>query len=260
MSTDRPGFFARMFGLLRGTMTGWMRDREQQNPRAVYENAIAERVRQYRELKEAVAGILYMRNKIEGELTERRTELASTLEDIRRAIRKGDDEAGLALVKRKQALMADLEHAERELQSVRSEADEAKGNLVRFRDEIRQLEREKSRMLATMANSKARRRIQEAFQGLSVDADMRALEGVREYVAKMSTAGHLDRELGADEGLDLRLKTIREEAQTDAAERELAELKRQMGPAEIAPESGAGTVDTTATPAKSMGSPAAVSS
>ena len=48
----------------------WMRDREEDNPRAVYENAIQERVTQYRELKEAVAGILYMRNKLEAELEE----------------------------------------------------------------------------------------------------------------------------------------------------------------------------------------------
>ena len=37
--------------------------------RAVYEQAIDERTRQYRQLKEAVAGILYMRNKLEAEIT-----------------------------------------------------------------------------------------------------------------------------------------------------------------------------------------------
>jgi phage shock protein A len=230
MNTRRPGLLARFAALLRGTFTGWLRGREEQNPRAVYENAIAERVKQYRELKEAVAGILYMRNKLEGELSERRAELARTLEDVRRAVRKDDDALALSLVQRKQALLTDLEHAERELDGVRSEAEDAKGNLVRFREEIRTLEREKGRILATLANSRARRRIQEALAGISVDADVRALDSVREHVALVSTERVLDRELEGMVGLDARLRAIREEANQDAARVELDELKRQMGP------------------------------
>ena len=58
MTSRRPGLIARLFGLLRGACTGWLRSREERNPRAVYENAIAERVAQYRELKEQHAGAL----------------------------------------------------------------------------------------------------------------------------------------------------------------------------------------------------------
>ena len=65
--------------------------------------------------------------------------------------------------------------------------EDAKGNLIRFREEIRALEREKGRIVATLANAKARRRMAEALDGLSVDADMRALENVREHVARLAT-------------------------------------------------------------------------
>jgi phage shock protein A len=242
MTTRRPGLFARLFGLLRGGFAGWLRDREEQHPAAVYENAIAERVAQYRALKEAVAGILYMRNKLEGELDERRVELARTLEDLRRAVTRSDDELGLALVTRKQALVLDLEHAERELAGVRAEAEEAKTNLLRFREEIRTLEREKGRTLARLANARARRRIQEALAGLSVDADMRALDAVREHVARLATEGVLDRELASTDGLDGRLREIRAESQREAAVAELAELKRRLAPRTL----GAG--DTVADP------------
>ena len=168
--TDRPrGFFARLTGLFRGMMSGWMRDREEDNPRAVYENAISERVRQYRQLKDAVAGILYMRNKLEAELADRREELARTLEDMRRAVRRGDDEAGLALIQRKQALMAEIERAENDYTGLKGEAEEAKGNLVRFREEIRSLEREKGQTLARIANASARRRIKAAIDGRGYD-------------------------------------------------------------------------------------------
>ncbi len=233
MSTQNRGLIARFTGLIRGMFASWIRDREERSPKAVYEHAIAERVTQYRDLKDAVAGILYMRNKLEAEITERRTELARTLEDIRRAVRRGDDEVSLALVTRKQALVEDLEHAERELQGVRAEAEDAKGNLVRFREEIRTLEREKGRMLATLANAQARRRMQEAIEGLAVDADMRALDAVREHVGRVSIEGTLEKELGGDLGLGARVKAIRAEARTEAARKELEEIKKQLRPAEL---------------------------
>lgn len=227
--TRRPGFFARLSGLMRGLMSGWMRDREEDNPRAVYENAIGERVKQYRQLKDAVAGILYMRNKLEAELSERRGELARTLEDIRRAVRKGDDEVGMALIQRKTALVAEIERAEGEYTSLKNEAEEAKGNLVRFREEIRSLEREKGQTLARIANASARRRIRNAIDGLSVDADMKALENVRTHVAKLATENDLDKELGIANDVSERIKAIRQEATDDGARRELEELKREMG-------------------------------
>jgi phage shock protein A len=174
-----------------------------------------------------------MRNKLEGELAQRRNELARTHADVRRAVERGDDEVGLALISHKQILVGDIERAEREYEGLRAEAEDAKGNLIRFREEIRALEREKGRIVATLANAKARRRMAEALDGLSVDADMRALENVREHVARLATEGALERELGTDSGLAARIREIREEANTDAARRELEELKRQLNPTEI---------------------------
>jgi len=228
--TNRPrGLFGRLRSLVRGIFAIWVRETERQHPRAVYEQAIDERVRQYRELKEAVAGILYMRNKLEAEIGERRLEIARLHEDVRRGIRRGEDEPTLALVARKQKLAEDVEQAEGELATLRGEAEEAKSNLLRFRDEIRGLEREKGRMLATLANAQARRRLQEALDGLSVDAEMRALESVRQHVARVASEGLLDRELGS-EPLRARLAAIREEARREAARSELDELKRQLLP------------------------------
>ena len=232
---ERPrGLFGRFRNLMRALFAGWLRDSEIQNPRAVYEQAIHERTKQYHQLKEAVAGILYMRNKLEAEITERRAEIARIHDDVRRSVRRGQDDLSVGLIARKQALLDELERAERELESVRSEAEEAKVNLVRFRDEIRSLVHEKSRMLATLANAQARRRIQQALEGLSVDAEMKALETVREHIARISTEGRLDRELG-DDGLRTRLRAIRDEAREEAARRELDELKRQLLPQPSSP-------------------------
>ncbi len=231
------GFLARLRSLLRGKLAVWMRRSEEQNPRAVYERAIEERVRQYRELKQAVAGILYMRNKLEAEITERRVEIANAHEDARRAIRRGEDDIALTLIARKQELHGELERSERELEGLRHEASDAKANLVRFRDEIRGLEREKGRMLATLANAQARRRLHGALEGLSLDAEMRALENLREHIAQVATEGTLESEIGA-EPLRSRLAALREEARHEAARRELEELKRQEVPGVLPARAG----------------------
>ncbi len=234
MTNERSrSLVGRLRNLIHGILAVWVRDGERNNPRAVYEQAIGERTKQYRDLKEAVAGILYMRNKLEAEITERRAEVARLHDDIRRSVRRGDDEASVTLIAHKQALMDELERAEQELASVRSEAEESKANLVRFRDEIRSLVREKGHMLATLANARARRRLNEAVEGLSVDAEMKALEGVREHIARISTEGALDREIGGDDGLRRRLRSIREDARSAAAQRELEELKSKLHTPEI---------------------------
>jgi len=239
MTRERPsGLLARFAYLVRATFGSFVRHGERQNPAAVYEMAIDERARQYRDLKEAVAGILYMRNKLEAEIHERRVEIARLHDDVKHAIRRGQDELSVSLIEQKQLLMDELDRAERELDGVRTEAEEAKNNLVRFRDEIRNLMREKGRMLATLANAQARRRLSEALEGLSVDADMRALEGVREHIARLATESTLDREIGGDDGTRRRLRAIRDEARHEAARRELEELKQSLLPREI---SGAAT-------------------
>lgn len=230
MSNDRtPGMFARLRSLMRGLFRGWVKDRETESPEVVYEQAIAERVRQYRELKEAVAGILYMRNKLESEIAERRAEIARLHDDIRRSLRGGRDEMALTLIAQKQQLFEELERAETEQADVRTQAEEAKNNLVRFREEIRSLVREKGRMLATLANATARRRLQVAIEGLSVDAEMDALESVRDHINRMTMEGHLQQELGDEgDGFRHRLQEFRDESRRESAKAELDQLKREF--------------------------------
>lgn len=249
MTTQRSrGMFQRFKSLVRGLFAGWLRDRENQNPRAVYEQAIAERTRQYAELKQGVAGILYMRNKLEAEISERRTEIKQAHGDIARAVGDGDDEVALELISHKETMVEELERAGRELDEVRGEVEGSKANLIKFRAEIRQLEREKVRMLATLANARARRRIQEALEGLSLDTEMRALEQVRENIQRLKTEGRLDQELG-DTGLQTRIRQIRQDARNEAAQLELDDIKRRLRPEAIEAPRGNGAAIEVETPA-----------
>jgi phage shock protein A len=226
------GPLGRLRNLFSGRLTTWVRDRESASPRAVYEQAIAERLRRYGELKEAVAGILYLRNKLEGEIRERRGEMLQLAADVQRAVRKGDDGFALALVTHKQELTGEAERAERELGALQREAETAKENLIRFREEIGALEREKGRALAVLAGVQARRQVRSVLEGLSVEADVRALENLREHIAKQASEVQLEHELdgalGPGVSLRARIEEIRLEAREDAARRELEEWKRRL--------------------------------
>ncbi len=221
------GLLARLRSLFTGVFALWVRAKENEHPEAVYAQAIEERRRQYVELKQAVAGILYLRNRLEGEGRDKRSELGRLSADVARAVSRGDDPAALTLIAHKQGLVEDLERTEADLESMQAETATAKENLVRFRDEIRDLEREKVRTLATLANATARRRIQEAFEGLSVEHELRALDGVREHVARLVAEGRLDREMGSGDAAPV-LRSYRQEARLDAAKRELDEIKRRL--------------------------------
>ncbi|HVP30604.1 MAG TPA: PspA/IM30 family protein [Myxococcota bacterium] len=224
-----PSILSRLVRLVRGLLGAAVSDAERAHPRAVYEQALDERLRRYAKLKDAVAGILYLRQKIEGEIGARSRELARVEEELRCAVARDDDEAALALIAHRQALSEDIGRAEQELASVRDEAAEAKASLLRFQDEIRALEREKVRSLAKLASADARRRLRETFASLSIDADVRALDRVREDVGRSLQLGQLEGELERG-ALDARLRRIRAEARESAARRELDEWKARLRP------------------------------
>ena len=80
-------------------------------------------------------------------------------------------------------------------------------------------------MLARLANAKARLRLQETLAGLSPDADIRALDAVREHIQRLAEEGKVSRDL-ADTDLERRLGRIREAEAAAAAQAQLHELKR----------------------------------
>ena len=76
--------------------------------------------------------------------------------------------------------------------------------------------------------------MQEAIEGLSVDAEMKALEGVRDHIARISTERQLDREIEGDDSMKKRLRSIRDDVRMESARRELVEIKRQLQGRELA--------------------------
>ena len=217
--------FARLVNLVRGALAGWIGRREHRHPEAVYEAAIQERLGRYAKLREAAAGILYLRSKLGKELERQSDELVRVRRQLEIAVERDDDPAALALITRRDALAAEVNRLTAELTELTREAEGAKQNLIAFQDEIARLKEERVRMLARLANAKARLRFQTTLTGFSADADIRALEEVRDHVNRLVAETQVSREVGDGE-LEKRLGRIREAEAESAARAQLEELKR----------------------------------
>jgi phage shock protein A len=218
-------FFARVGNLLRGLAARWIGQREQRHPEAVYAAAIEERVVQYAKLRSAAAGIIYLRSKLAKELERESAELGRARRQLEIAVERDDDTVALHLIGRRDALAAEVTRLTAELTELTKEADGAKDNLVAFQREIARLREERVRMLARLASAKARLRFQATLNGLSPDADIRALEEVRDHINRLVTETQVSRDLG-DSELEKRLGRIREAEAESAARAQLDELKR----------------------------------
>ncbi|MBV8358289.1 MAG: PspA/IM30 family protein, partial [Deltaproteobacteria bacterium] len=218
--------FRRFFNLINGKCRRWLRMREARDPESVYEAAISARLRRYQQLKSAAAGVIYLRSKLEGELKQKMAEMQEVEEQIGQAADLDEDRCALLLIQRKQTLANDCQRLGDELNQLTREADEAKKNLLGFKGEIDQLKAEKVRMLARLKNAQARMRIQHAFEQVSSEDDVRALEDVRESIQRTLAEAGVNRELASSE-LDEKLEQIRRRNAETKAQAELAEIKRR---------------------------------
>ncbi|MFT3698742.1 MAG: PspA/IM30 family protein [Kofleriaceae bacterium] len=204
----KVGFFGRIANLWRGFVSLWISDVEKQHPEIAYENAINSMIEKYAQLKKATAAIIRRREDIDGRLKARSAELAQVEADLQTAVSTDQQELGLVLIQKQKQLTDEVTSLKADLQQAVSDADSAKASLVQVQGEIKSLKAEKDNMLAKMASAEARVRIQGQLDGLSVDADVKALDNVREHIKNTIAEANLGKEIGEND-LDARLKQLR---------------------------------------------------
>jgi phage shock protein A len=220
-------FFDRIANLWNGFWSIWISDKEKQNPEAVYQSAIDQRIVKHRDLKKAVGGIVYLRNKIQNELETAERELKEVNEQLPVALEQNEDEVALVLLQRQGELQKIVDSKKIELEKVVKQAEDAKAALVQFQGEIEKLKRERDQMMAEKATAEARMKVQETLNGLSMDADVKALDGVREHIQQLKAQADVGSEVEG-ESMDSKLKKIKEKTADVASRGKLEELKRQM--------------------------------
>jgi len=218
------GFFGRLANLWRGFLSLWISDVEKAHPEIAYENAINSMVEKYSRLKSATAAIIRRREEIDDRLKRLTAELTQAEAELNAAVETGQDDLAVVLIQKKNQLTADLAEVRTDMESAQKDADSAKSSLISVQGEIRKLKVERDSMLAKMQSAKARIKIQEQLEGLSVDAEVKALDNVREHIRNTIAEANLGREL-SESSLDARLATLRNQVGDVQAKQQLAELK-----------------------------------
>jgi phage shock protein A len=218
------GFFGRMGNLWKGFISLWISDVEKKHPEIAYENAINSMVEKYAMLKKATAGIIRRREEIEQRLGEKTKELAQVEADLSTAVDTNQADLGMILIQKQKQLAEEVASLSGEMTQAKNDADSAKASLVQVQAEIKKLKAEKDNMLAKMASAQARVRIQEQLEGLSVDNEVKALEGVREHIKTTIAQANLNSEL-QETDVDARLKKLRASTGDATAKSEWERLK-----------------------------------
>jgi len=218
------GFFQRLANLWRGFLSIWISNVEKEHPEIAYENAINSMVEKYSKLKAATAAIIRRREDIDERLKKAQRELAQTEGELNVAVETNQDDLAVVLIQRKNALATDVAEMTIDMGTASKDADAAKVSLLGVQSEIKKLKSERDVMLARMQSAQARLRIQEQLDGLSVDAEVKALDNVREHIKTTIAAANLGQELQAS-SLDTRLAALKLQAGDVQAKQQLAELK-----------------------------------
>ena len=216
--------FKRLANLWKGFLSLWISGIEQEHPEIAYENAINSMVVKYSKLKTATAGIIRRREDIDERYKRATTELAQTEAELDTAVSTNQDDLAVILIQKKNQLVADVTELKAEMETARSDADSAKGSLLGVQTEIRKLQSERDSMLAKMQSAQARIKVQEQLNGLSVDAEVKALDNVRQHIKTTIAEANLGKEL-SESSLDSRLAALRNQTGDVQAKQLLAELK-----------------------------------
>jgi phage shock protein A len=218
------GFFTRLANLWKGFVSLWISDIEKEHPEIAYENAINSMIEKYSKLKKATAAIIRRREDASERLNAQTKELAQVTADLNVAIETNQDDLATVLIQKKNVLEKDIAELKTDLDTASKDADSAKQSLMSVQNEIKKLKAEKDNMLAKMASAQARIRIQEQLEGLSVDAEVKALDNVREHIKNTIAQANLGAELKSTD-LDDRLKALRQQSGDVTAKQQLAEMK-----------------------------------
>ncbi|RPJ85699.1 MAG: hypothetical protein EHM13_00310, partial [Acidobacteria bacterium] len=212
-------------------------EREKEHPEIAYENAINSMVEKYTRLKTATAAIIRRREDIDQRFKTATRAMGDVEAQLNAALETNQDDLAVVLIQKKNELSREMTDLRADLDLAQKDADSAKSSLLSVQGEIRNLKAERDSMLAKMQSAQARIKVQEQLDGLSVDAEVKALDNVREHIKTTIAEANLGREL-SESSLDARLQALKTSAGEVQARQQLAELKAKRAAQQAAQQGG----------------------
>lgn len=218
---------SRLWNLWTGFVALWVTDIEKEHPEIAYQNSIASMTEKYSKLKQASGRIIARRLDLESQVQTAKAELAKVAAQLNAALATNQDDLALVLIQKKNALDEGIQGLDADFAEADKDAEEAKASLLDMKSEIDRLKAEKDRMIAKFQSAQARLHIQESLDGLSIDAEVQALAGVREHIKGRVAEAKLGSEL-RESDLDQRLKSLNRSAGAVTARAQLEQMKKAM--------------------------------
>jgi len=181
-------------------------------------------IEKYSKLKSATAAIIRRREDLDARVAQATRDLAQTEAELGTAVDTHQDDLAVVLIQKKNQLTQDLADMRTDLDTAQKDATSAKNSILSVQSEIRKLKDERDVMLARMQSAQARLRIQDQLEGLSLDAEVKALDTVREHIKNTIAQANLGDELSSS-SLDARLAALKTQTGDVQAKQQLAELK-----------------------------------
>jgi phage shock protein A len=216
---------SRLWNLWTGFIALWVTDVEKQHPEIAYQNSIQSMIEKYAKLKQASGRIIARKLDVEGRLEVAKAEMAKVDQQLNAALATNQDDLALVLIQKKNALTEEITSLDGDFAEAQKDAEEAKNSLLDMKSEIDRLKAEKDRMIAKFQSAEARLKIQESLDGLSIDAEVQALAGVRDHIKGRIAEAKLGTEL-RESDLDTRLKSLNRTAGSVTARAQLEQLKK----------------------------------
>lgn len=230
---------SRLWNLWTGFVALWVTDVEKEHPEIAYQNSIASMTEKYAKLKQASGRIIARRLDIDNQLQAAKAELEKVASQLNAALATNQDDLALVLIQKKNALDEGIAGLQADFTEADKDAEEAKASLLDMKAEIDKLKAEKERMVAKLQSAEARLKIQESLDGLSIDAEVQALAGVREHIKGRVAEAKLGAEL-RESDLDQRLKTLNRSAGAVTARAQLEQMKKAQAAAAAGGAAGGG--------------------
>lgn len=218
------GLFARLGNLWSGFVSLWISDIEKEHPEIAYENALSSMIEKYSQLKKATAAVIRRREDLSSRVAAKTKDLAQVNGELNVAVETSQDDLAVILIQKKNTLESELAELQTDSATAQKDADGAKSALMMVQSEIKKLQAEKDSMLAKMASAQVRVRINEQLDGLSVDAEIKALDNVRAHIKNTIAEANLNDELKSTD-IDQRLAALRSQSGDVTAKQQLAQMK-----------------------------------
>lgn len=216
----------RLWNLITGFFSLFVSKVETSHPEIVYQNSIDAITEKALQLRNAAAAIIRRRDELEDRYQTKTRELKEIESQLQVAVNNGDEEIGTLLVEKMEVLQAEVADLNVEYDQGKKDADDVKAALLRIQGERNKLVAEKDRMMAKLASSEARIKVQEQLDGLSMDSDVKALDNVRTHIKTRVAAANLGKEL-SENSLDSRLEKIKSQVGNVQAKSKFEELRKQ---------------------------------